>query len=63
MYHTSVIGNIVQLWLSQQIQTSILEICMCLVDEAFLEFNRFKHLLQALIKPDGSHLHLLELAY
>ena len=38
-------------------------ICMCLVDETFLEFHRFEHLLQALMKPDGFRLHLLAPAY
>ena len=38
-------------------------ICMCLVDETFLEFHHFEHLLQALMKPDGFHLHLLAPAY
>ena len=36
---------------------------MSLVDETFLEFHRFEHLLQALMKPHGSYLHLLEPAY
>ena len=40
-------------------QISIFEIYMCLVDETLLEFHRFKHLLQALMKPYGFHLHLL----
>ena len=44
-------------------QISILEICMCLVNETFLEFHRFKPLLQALMKPDGFHLHLLASVY
>ena len=38
-------------------------ICMCLVDETFLEFHHFEHLLQALMKPDGFRLHLLAPAY
>ena len=44
-------------------QISVLKICMCLVNETFLEFHRFKHLLQALMKPDGFHLHLLAPVY
>ena len=33
------------------------------MDETFLEFHCFKHLLQALMKPDGFHLHLLAPTY
>ena len=42
---------------------SILEICMCLVNETFLEFHYLKHLVQAVMKPDGFHLHLLASVY
>ena len=38
-------------------------VCACTVDETFLEFHCFEHLLKALMKPDGFHLHLLVPAY
>ena len=44
-------------------QISILEISMCLVNDTFLEFHYFKHLLQAVMKPHGFHLHLLASVY
>ena len=47
-----------------QIQDTVLEICMCLVDEVFLKSDHFKHNLQAHMKPDidNFHIHLLAFA-
>ena len=44
-------------------QISVFEIYLCLVDETFLKFHHFEHLLQTLMKPDGFHLHSLAPAY
>ena len=38
-------------------------VCAWWISETFLEFHHFEYLLQALMKPNGFHLHLLAPAY